>query len=117
MFTGYVCLMMFCIFGIFSFAESLKVVLFVCKYIKSRHVHFARPFGPGTSIHLDPWVTDAINALLVGHKWWVFLPKDVYEYHKELTCDMECSDIPKLTFGPDKNLGSPQDTDVQNMLW
>ena len=62
-------------------------------------------------MHIDPMSTDAFNALFVGHKWWVFLPVDLYEYNKELSCDPTCS-----------NLGSSQnntvdDDDITNLLW
>ena len=51
----------------------------------------------GTPIHVDPIATDAFNALFRGHKWWVYLPKDLYEFDEELTCDTSCSDIVKYT--------------------
>ena len=47
-------------------------------------------------MHIDPEVTDAFNALFSGHKWWVHLPKDVYEFNEELTCDPSCSDFVKF---------------------
>lgn len=36
--------------------------------------------------------TDAFNALLTGKKWWVSLPKDLYEFATELTCLESCSE-------------------------
>ena len=45
-------------------------------------------------MHIDPLLTDAFNALLSGAKWWVSLPKDLYEFKDELTCDNLCSDVP-----------------------
>ena len=44
-------------------------------------------------MHVDPFSTDAFNALFRGHKWWVYLPSDVYEFEEELTCDESCSDF------------------------
>lgn len=46
-------------------------------------------------MHVDPLSTDAFNALFRGHKWWVYLPGDVYEFDEELTCDLTCSDYNK----------------------
>ena len=47
----------------------------------------------GTHMHVDPLSTDAFNALFRGHKWWVYLPSDIYEFDDELTCDQACSDF------------------------
>ena len=44
-------------------------------------------------MHVDPDSTDAFNALFLGHKWWVYLPPDVYEFNEELSCDEKCSEI------------------------
>ena len=33
----------------------------------------------GTPLHADPGFTDAFNTIFAGHKWWVALPKDIYE--------------------------------------
>ena len=49
----------------------------------------------GTHMHIDPVSTDAFNALFRGHKWWVYLPSDIYEFEEELTCDETCSDLDK----------------------
>ena len=43
-------------------------------------------------MHIDPELTDAFNALISGEKWWVSLPKDLYEFRDELTCDPQCSE-------------------------
>ena len=39
-------------------------------------------------------LTDAFNALISGGKWWVSLPKDLYEFKDEFMCDSLCSDVP-----------------------
>ena len=46
-------------------------------------------------MHIDPWLTDAFNALIIGEKWWVSLPKDLYEFKDEFMCDSLCSDVPE----------------------
>jgi hypothetical protein len=38
-------------------------------------------------------VTDAWNGIVVGTKWWAYLPKDFYEADDEWTCDPECSPV------------------------
>jgi hypothetical protein len=38
-------------------------------------------------MHNDPDVTDAYNGLISGHKWWLYLPKDFYEFSDEWMCD------------------------------
>ena len=43
-------------------------------------------------MHIDPDWTDAFNALIRGEKWWVTLPKDLYEFKDEFLCDPTCSD-------------------------
>ena len=48
----------------------------------------------GSKMHIDPWLTDAFNALISGEKWWVSLPKDLYEFRDEFKCDSLCSDVP-----------------------
>ena len=52
-------------------------------------------FLSGTPVHTDPIATDAFNALFDGHKWWVYFPKDLYEFDEELDCDASCSDLVK----------------------
>ena len=42
-------------------------------------------------MHIDPEYTDAFNALIRGEKWWVSLPKDLYEFNDEFTCESQCS--------------------------
>ena len=46
----------------------------------------------GTKMHIDPEWTDAFNALIRGEKWWVSLPKDLYEFNDQFTCNQQCSD-------------------------
>ena len=43
-------------------------------------------------MHIDPEYTDAFNALISGEKWWVSLPKDLYEFNDQFTCNKRCSD-------------------------
>ena len=43
-------------------------------------------------MHIDPEWSDAFNALISGEKWWVSLPKDLYEFKEEFLCDPQCSD-------------------------
>ena len=44
-------------------------------------------------MHIDPEYTDAFNALISGSKWWVSLPRDLYEFRDEFSCDPKCSDL------------------------
>ena len=44
-------------------------------------------------MHIDSFVTDAYNGLISGHKWWVYLPKDLYEFIDDLMCDPNCSEV------------------------
>ena len=68
----------------------------------------------GTPLHVDPLSTDAFNALIRGHKWWVYLPSDVYEFDDELTCDDVCSDFDEYdNFTNRKSLTKDQ----KNSLW
>ena len=48
----------------------------------------------GTGMHIDPHYTDAFNAQIQGEKWWVSMPKDLYEFWTDLTCLESCSDKP-----------------------
>ena len=48
-------------------------------------------------MHVDYLATDAFNAVFRGHKWWVYFPKDLYEFDEELDCDASCSDFVKYT--------------------
>ena len=43
-------------------------------------------------MHVDPLYTDAYNGLIKGKKWWVSMPKDLYEFHDEFTCRKSCSE-------------------------
>lgn len=69
-------------------------------------------FITGTPMHIDPSVTDAFNALFRGHKWWVVLPKDLYEFEADLSCDEKCSDF--LAYS---NRDKKIDNDQINNLW
>ena len=51
-------------------------------------------------MHVDPDWTDAFNALIRGEKWWVTLPKDLYEFKDEFLCDPNCSDQRWSFVGP-----------------
>ena len=42
-------------------------------------------------MHVDPASTDAYNTIIVGHKAWGYLPKDLYEFDNEWSCDVSCS--------------------------
>ena len=53
----------------------------------------------GTPLHIDPIYTDAFNSLLKGEKWWVVLPKDLYEFSTELSCLDTCSETTDFTNG------------------
>ena len=68
-------------------------------------------------MHLDPGVTDAFNSLFLGRKWWVILPKDLYEFKKEFTCDAKCSDIPTIKLGEEGYTSTDLDSDIHNILW
>jgi hypothetical protein len=46
---------------------------------------------PGTEMHTDPASTDAYNTMIVGHKAWAFLPRDMYEFRSDWSCDAKCS--------------------------
>jgi hypothetical protein len=58
-------------------------------YLLSEHTCFV-----GSEFHTDPQTTDAYNGLISGQKWWTYLPKDLYEYRQDYTCDTSCSDPP-----------------------
>ena len=84
-------------------------------YLWQRFCSIPYPFI-GTPIHIDPSATDAFNALFVGHKWWVILPKDLYEFNAELSCDKKCSDY--TNFGPCHTCENAEiDNDISNILW
>ena len=55
--------------------------------------HFLQRAILGTQLHVDPDVTDAWNAVVVGSKWWAYFPKDVYEAREDFSCDPACSRI------------------------
>jgi hypothetical protein len=68
-------------------------------------------------MHIDPMSTDAFNALFVGHKWWVFLPIDVYEFNTELSCDPKCSDRAMVKDNTNHFNRTVYDADQNSMLW
>ena len=76
------------------------------------HPHY---FETGTPIHTDPDATDAFNALFVGHKRWVALPKDLYEFETELSCDSNCSYFDNR--GTVYDGSNRDDKDKTNILW
>ena len=43
-------------------------------------------------MHVDTVLADAFNSLIRGKKWWVVLPKDLYEFREEYSCDPKCSE-------------------------
>ena len=65
-------------------------------------------------MHTDPYSTDAFNALIRGHKWWVYLPSDVYEFDDELTCDEACSDFDEYDNSTNRKSFMK---DQKNALW
>ena len=74
-------------------------------------------FSKGTPMHVDPLSTDAFNALLRGHKWWVYLPSDVYEFDEELTCDEICSDYDKYKDVNNTNIRKSLIGNQKNAMW
>ena len=75
-------------------------------------IHFT-----GTHMHVDPLSTDAFNALFRGHKWWVYLPSDIYEFDDELTCDETCSDLDAYEGIENKNIRKSLKANQKNLLW
>ena len=68
-------------------------------------------------MHIDPISTDAFNALFRGHKWWVYLPNDLYEFEEELTCDEACSDFDQHPHVNDKDLKNVLNLNHKHKLW
>ena len=68
-------------------------------------------------MHVDPISTDAFNALFRGHKWWVYLPSDVYELIEEFTCDESCSDLDKYEGVNDTTVKNSVMGNQKNALW
>ena len=68
-------------------------------------------------MHIDPISTDAFNALFRGHKWWVYLPKDVYEFEDKLTCDAKCSDFDQYRHMQDHELKDVLNLDYKHEFW
>ena len=71
----------------------------------------------GTPMHVDPAATDAFNALIVGYKWWVYFPADIYEFDEELTCDEACSDFDKYEDVKNINFKNSLIGNQKNALW
>ena len=71
----------------------------------------------GTHMHVDPLATDAFNALFRGHKWWVYLPSDIYEFDDDLTCDEACSDLDTYEGIDNKNIRKSLMANQKNLLW
>ena len=71
----------------------------------------------GTPIHVDPLATDAFNALILGYKWWVYFPADIYEFDEELTCDETCSDFDKYEDVKNIDLKNSLMGNQKNALW
>ena len=69
----------------------MEVIVTVLIVIVAVLIVIVLPFS-GTNMHIDPSVTDAYNGLISGHKWWIYLPKDLYEFMDEYSCDESCSD-------------------------
>ena len=65
-------------------------------------------------MHIDPIATDAFNGLIQGHKWWMVLPIDLYEFKTDLSCDEDCSDLVRLRTA-DNN--TQFDNGQTNRLW
>ena len=68
-------------------------------------------------MHVDPLSTDAFNALISGHKWWVYLPCDVYEYDEELSCDEKCSDFSKYDDVTSPTAKKTLEAEQMNEMW
>ena len=68
-------------------------------------------------MHVDPLSTDAFNALFRGHKWWVYLPSDVYEFDEELACDETCSDYDKYEDVNNANVRKSLIGNQKNAMW
>ena len=68
-------------------------------------------------MHVDPHSTDAFNALFRGHKWWVYLPSDIYEFDDELSCDVSCSDLDNYENLKNPDVRDSLIADQKNALW
>ena len=60
--------------------------------IEKKKIKSDLKFFVGSHMHVDPEDTDAFNALIQGEKWWVSLPKDMYEFKDEYSCEKFCSE-------------------------
>ena len=68
-------------------------------------------------MHVDPLSTDAFNALFRGHKWWVYLPNDIYEFDEELSCDESCSALDGYGNITQSSVRNALMSDQKNALW
>ena len=84
---------------------------------KGLHQAMWHTYFQGTDMHIDPVSTDAFNALFRGHKWWVYLPSDIYEFEEELTCDETCSDLDKHSFVSNPIVKKSVTESQKNALW
>ena len=58
----------------------------------------------GTGMHSDLLYTDSFNGLLKGKKWWVLMPRDIYEFPQDYSCLKHCSEELSLNYHNDVKL-------------
>ena len=68
-------------------------------------------------MHVDPDSTDAFNALLQGHKWWVYFPSDIYKFDEDLSCDESCSEFDNYEKFKIPNIRDSVMGSQKNALW